>query len=150
MKASMQESKAMNRSRRPARGFTLIELLIAVAIVGILAAIAVPSYSAWVTKTRRTDATIFLVEAAGEQVRFQSENNRYATTMEELGYGAGTIGTEEGHYSVAVAAGAGATSFELVATPVPGGPQAGDAECGSFRISATGARTTSTGSADCW
>ena len=143
----------MNRSRRPARGFTLIELLIAVAIVGILAAIAVPSYSAWVTKTRRTDATIFLVEAAGEQVRFQSENNRYADDMEELGYGPGTIETGEGHYTVAVAAGAAVatpTSFELVATPVPGGPQANDAECGSFRISATGARTTSTGSDDCW
>ena len=143
----------MNRSRRPARGFTLIELLIAVAIIGILAAIAVPSYSAYVTKTRRTDATIFLVEAAGEQVRFRSENNRYADDMEELGYGAGTIETEEGLYTVTVVPGsatATATGFELVATPVEGGPQASDAECGSFRITATGARTTSTGSADCW
>ena len=138
----------MSRSHPPTRGFTLIEILIAVAIVGILAAIAVPSYSAYVTQTRRTDATIFLVEAAGEQVRFRSEHNRYAADMGELGYGAATVTTPEGHYAVAVdPAATSTTAFELVATPVAGGLQAGDADCPEFRIRSTGARLAAAG---CW
>ena len=134
-----------------ARGFTLIEVLIAVAIVGILAAIAIPSYSAYLTKTRRTDATVFLVEAAGEQVRFRSERNEYADDLEELGYESAVMTTPEGHYTVSVDPDAtGTNAFELVATPVPGGVQEGDVECGSFRITSTGRRYTSTGAGDCW
>lgn len=136
------------------KGFSLIELLVAVAIVGIAAAIAAPSYSSYLTKTRRGDATIALTEVAGEQTRFFTESNRYAATMGELGYGASDADnawvTPEGHYSVTVS-GTSARGFVLTAAPVAGGAQADDAECGSFTLSSTGAKNTSTGKGElCW
>ena len=140
------------RPTRAARGFTLIEVVIVVALVGILAAIAVPAYSAYATNARRTHARVLLVEAAGEQVRFRSEFNRYAADLAELGYLTAAIETPEGgHYRVEVEPGSvTATGFELVATPVAGRAQAGDAECPDLRITATGRRYSSSGSEDCW
>lgn len=135
---------------RPAAGFTLIEILIVVAIVGIVAAIAVPSYSQYMTDARRTDAISFLSEVAGEQVRYFSSNNQYATSMQELGYGtADTFTTPEGHYVVSVD-NSTALKFLLTATPVAGGKQAGDAECANLTISHTGQKKSTGTKADCW
>jgi type IV pilus assembly protein PilE len=66
---------------RHSPGFTLIELMIAVAIVGILAAIAYPSYQNYVKQTRRSDAQIALTQAANHQERFFTECNWYASTL---------------------------------------------------------------------
>jgi type IV pilus assembly protein PilE len=63
--------------RHHARGFTLIELMITVAIVGILAAIAYPSYVEYVAKGRRSQATSDLLAAQQWMERFYTENNRY-------------------------------------------------------------------------
>jgi len=59
-------------------GFSLIELMIAVGIVGILAAIAIPSYSAYVKRTNRTDATRSLSVTAQALERCYSQNFSYA------------------------------------------------------------------------
>lgn len=139
-------------SRKHSSGFSLIELLIVVAIIGIIAAIALPSYSAYVEKTRRLDGTSFLIEAAGEQIRFFSENNRYGTTMAELGYGANaTADSKDGHYTVSIASGS-ETSYVLTATPVAGGLQANDAECASLTLTSSEQKgITGSGNAqDCW
>jgi len=138
------------RSPAPrARGFSLVELLIVIAIVAIIASIALPSYLAYVTKTRRTDATIFLTEAAGEQVRFFSEFNSYTDKMTELGYAADSaVTTPEGYYQVTATVTATGNAFTLTATPVTGEAQAGDTVCTSFTLSSTGAQGAS--SADCW
>jgi type IV pilus assembly protein PilE len=141
--------KALSRHRKAA-GFTLIEVMIAVVIIGIVAGIAVPSYSNYMTDARRTDAISFLSEVAGEQVRYFSDNNQYATTMKELGYGAAaTFTTPEGHYMVSVN-NATALKFLLTATPVTGGKQASDAECANFTISNTGQRKSTGTKTDCW
>jgi type IV pilus assembly protein PilE len=58
-------------------GFALAELLIVMAIVGILAALAYPSYSNYVLKTRRTEGQVALLDAMQHQERYYSENNRY-------------------------------------------------------------------------
>ncbi len=119
------------------QGFTLIELLIAIAIVGIITAIALPSYSSYMENARRTDAKVILQEAAGEQIRFFSEYNRYATSMTELGYGDdATALSDEGLYFVSVSNNS-ATSFLLTATPVEGEVQANDTDCASFTISSS-------------
>ncbi len=136
---------------RRLQGFTMIEVMIVVAIIGILAAIAVPSYSQYMVDSRRTDAITFLSEAAGEQVRYFSSNNQYADSMDELGYGTtATVLTPEGHYSVGVANPGGRGKFVLTATPVVGGKQAGDTECASFTISDTGVKKNTGTNTDCW
>ena len=62
---------------RPPRGFTLIELMVTVAIVGILAAVAYPSYLEQVAKGRRTEAKAILLQANQWMERFYAENYRY-------------------------------------------------------------------------
>lgn len=60
------------------RGFTLIELLIALAIVGILSAIAVPSYFSYIQRASRADAKAVLMDATQYMQRFYSLHNSYA------------------------------------------------------------------------
>jgi len=62
------------------RGFTLMEVMITVAIIGILAAIAFPSYQDSLRKSRRTDGKNMLSQAAANMERYYSENNGYCTT----------------------------------------------------------------------
>lgn len=142
----------MPRHAHVQAGFTLIEVMIVVAIIAIIAAIAVPSYGQYVTNARRTDAISFLSEAAGEQERFFSNNNRYATDMKELGYGnAATFQTPEAHYVVSVTNPGGTGTYLLSATPVVGGKQAGDDQCKAFTISHTGQKkNTGEATANCW
>lgn len=132
-------------------GFTLIEVLITVAILGIIAAVAIPSYSGYVTKTRRTEAKSLLTEVAGEQQRYFSENNTYTDKLTVLGYPADSVDSEEGNYSVSVTAQT-VTSFTLTATRVAGKAQITDNECGDFEINSVGSKDISGTStvADCW
>ena len=72
----------MTQSRT--RGFTLIEIMIAVAIVGILAAIALPAYQEQVRKSRRATAEAHLMDIAARQQQFLLDNRRYATDLATL------------------------------------------------------------------
>ena len=75
----------MKRDNRK-RGFTLIELMIVVAVVGILAAIAYPSYTDSVRKARRTDAKSALTEAAQKLEIFYARNSSYSADLTDIGY----------------------------------------------------------------
>jgi len=72
--------------RRTALGFTLIELMIAVAVMGILMAIAFPGYQAHVRKGRRADAESALLETARKMEVFYARNATYTTDMTGLGF----------------------------------------------------------------
>jgi len=132
-------------------GFTLVELLITIAILSIVAGIAVPAYSTYIIQANRSDAISFLSEVAGEQQRYFSENNQYATDMSELGYGdAATAISPESHYTISISR-PDPTSYVLTATPVAGGRQQRDDECSAFTLSSTGIRANTGGSDNnCW
>ena len=72
-----------NRSQ----GFSLIELLIAVAIIGILAAIAIPMYSDYVTRSRRADGQATLMQVAQELERCYTQFSKYNDNSCSVGNG---------------------------------------------------------------
>ena len=140
-------------------GFTLIELLIAVAIVALLAAIAVPAYTGYVEKARRSDATTGLTKIAAELERCYTQFSAYDNPGCTFGFVSnralrGDVGhadlvagirSEEGDYDLTIAARAGSTaaqSYVLTATATATGRQANDDICDSFTLTNVGQKNS--------
>ena len=75
------------------RGFTLIELMIVVAIIGILAAIAIPNFIRYQLKSKTTEARTNLGGIKTSFESFRAENDNYATSPGEPGAVSGTVKT---------------------------------------------------------
>jgi type IV pilus assembly protein PilE len=155
-------------TRNRAKGFSLIELVVAMLVASMLAAIAIPSYSNYVRKTRRTEARSALLDIASLEERYYSTQNQYSATWTDLGFPAtaGAVTVGNGYYTVAVpgvglagaptatAAGVPAT-YTLIATPVAGSDQAKDTTCASFTVTSAGTQSSlNSGGTDttstCW
>ncbi|MDN3484702.1 type IV pilin protein [Pseudoalteromonas sp. APC 3224] len=131
-------------------GFTLIELMIAVAIVGILAAIAVPNYSEYVKRASRAEAASALLDAANKQEQYFVDNRAYSTSFSDLGI---QSKTENGHFKLTINV-VNSNEFTITAKPIDGAVK-GDADCTSLTINDVGLKgaTGSKGDTDinyCW
>ena len=148
-------------SRHAGNGFTLIELMIAVAIVAILAAIAYPSYTEQVARSRRGDGQAALLETAQWIERQYTISNAYnkkgdGTTLNTAALPALKAKTAESYtISLGTAAAASApTADKFWLRVVPTGPMAAD-KCGNLALDSTGQKSISgtTGGASvatCW
>ncbi|QYJ88992.1 type IV pilin protein [Shewanella halotolerans] len=124
-------------------GFTLIEVIITVAIVGILAAIAYPSYIDYVTKSGRAEGVAAVMEVANLQEQYYLDNRTYASDLTKLGMSANPLVTEHEHYKVASTGGA---TFTVTATAI--GTQASrDTACATITMTDAGIKGPSK---ECW
>jgi type IV pilus assembly protein PilE len=141
------------------QGFTLIELMIAVAIIGILTAIALPSYQESVRKSRRADGKAALLGLANAMERRFTEANSYkgaaGTSAVPTDTGTPYIYTADSgtanYYNLNIFA-AGDSSYEIRAEPKNG--QSSD-KCGKLTLTHLGvkditAQTSGVTKADCW
>lgn len=123
-----------------ARGFSLIELMIATAIVGILAAIAYPSYSSYLVKSNRAAAQTYLMDLAQAEQQYFADSRAYAATVDALHSSPPSNVSSKYTISIAVDAGPPA-SFTITATPLAGTAQVID---GALTIDNAGLKTPGT------
>lgn len=134
---------------KKSQGFTLIEMMITVAILGVLAAIALPSYNAYTIRAKRAEgkatANIIVQQLERCYSQFGSYNNAGCAAAF-----APALISEQQNYSVTVAT--AATTFTVSAAPI-GTQLAKDTECGTLSITQTGAKGESGDAPDaatCW
>lgn len=147
------------------KGFSLLELMVVVAIIGILAAIAIPNYNRYITKSRRAAAESFVMTLSNQEAQLLLDLRRYvsvannaaflnAPTDASPGLNVAVPGDVSSYYNVSIVAtnpANAAPTFTVTATPV-GGQAAADTQCGSISIDQAGTKTiTGTGTvSSCW
>ncbi|SFU94309.1 type IV pilus assembly protein PilE [Polaromonas sp. YR568] len=132
------------------RGFTLIELMVVVAVIGLLSAIAIPSYQSYTARSNRSAGKSTLLEAAQFMERYRSSNFKYVDASNNAPALPSRLqispaqGTKR--YDIALSA-VTATGFTLTATP------SGwvDNVCGNLTLNNLGVKGQSIGdAASCW
>jgi type IV pilus assembly protein PilE len=136
--------------RQTLRGFTLIELMITVFIIGIIAAVAYPSYTQYVVRASRQAAQTELVQLSNLQEKIYLNSSAYAASVTVAYDGTSTGGlghtstkcassdkTTDCKYTITISPTTSGQSYTLTATPVSTSPQAND---GLISISSTGAK----------
>lgn len=146
----------------PARGLTLIEVMIALAIVMILTTLAYPSYAGYITKTRRIEGMMALVETMQHQERYFMSNNRY------LAFSAAAPDPDAPQFHAWSGSSAARSAYQIDGQACPGQaitdcvelhatPGAAtvdstfkDLECGMLILDSAGRRSAGGPAANCW
>jgi type IV pilus assembly protein PilE len=141
------------------RGMTLMELLVVIVILGILAAISVPTYRQYLIRSQRAEAKVALLQLQTAQEKFYLQNNQYTDNITGASPdGLGLFSTTETQkYDLTVELGPDANgtenqTFVATATPSDGGGQTDDTKCAAFTIDERGTRGNSgdAGTEYCW
>jgi type IV pilus assembly protein PilE len=144
----------MQSTLKKSSGFTLVELIVAMVIAAILAAVAIPAYSNYVRKARRTEVKTALLDLASLEERSFSVNNSYTTSATALSYAAWPVTLPSGYYVVAqpvvVAATTNAAATYTLSATVTG-DQTKDTQCQSFTLNSAGSQAaTPDAPGTCW
>ena len=135
----------MNKFKRLQQGFTLVELMIVVAIIGILAAIAVPNYTTYVERARASVATSALAQMRIRMEQYYQDNRTYAGNDALLC--AAPTGTDTTFFTFACSGATTATSYILSAT---GQNQMDGFDYDINQANAKSSVTPNGGNANCW
>lgn len=137
------------------RGFTLVELLVAIAVIGILAAIAIPSFQDSIRKGRRAEAMTAMVQVQQAQERRRTNLPEYASNVSDLGIPATT---PSGRYEISLvqamaengaALQSWAVGYIAMANGADGTSQAADAQCRRMAVRAVNGNLTYAGCGTC-
>lgn len=122
------------------RGFTLIELMIAIVVLGILLAIAMPNYFKYVREARRAEAQSQMLEIRLGMERWRANNSTYSSTVSDSGF------TGANDYYTYTITGASGSAYTINATAVAGKSQVNDKtgsgiSCTPMTLNQSGAKT---------
>lgn len=152
MTQTIQTRPTLSRS-----GFTLIEILIAIAIVGILAAVAVPSYTSYLDKAKRPDAINGINRIAQAQERYYAINGRYARNLlgTHLPDNVALQTSPDGYYSMATTNSDETVGDDFTITATRKAAESSDTECNIFTLTDLGIKSAVDSSSNdtttqCW
>jgi type IV pilus assembly protein PilE len=143
----MVKPSMLPASSRPgfSRGFTLIELMIAIAILGILLGIAVPTYSKYIREARRAEAQSEMLQIRLGLEKWRANQNTYSSNLADAGF------TDNNDYYNYTITGASGSAYTINATAVVGKSQVNDktgsgTSCTPMTLNQSGTKTP----AGCW
>jgi type IV pilus assembly protein PilE len=136
------------------RGITLFELLVVLTIVGIVSALAVPSFQRQLMRTHRTEAMTALLTLQAAEETFYLQHGMYTSSIAAAKPAGLGLSARSGsnRYQLSVAVAADGQTYVATAAPAPDGGQAADLECLAFSVDSAGRRSVS-GTLDirhCW